>query len=260
MEKHDNYIIQYINKTLFNRYKPCPSVMPLSVFKNNPEHMNIKYLPIAMSLLSLVGCDDTRDANAGNMAQAVSEYLSATAGLCLQQSEWPVDIGVMALKLQKEFPRSLAGKMAALESTGLVAGTWVSHSEKNSTPGTSADPELKRYTLTPLAKKYLIKTRFAATDLSGQRHIIVADRLCWGKQTLDKIISWTPPKTSGLKTETVITYTYDIADEAPWALTPQVNKAFQMLSMINKGKKKAKKEVHAHLTARGWIIDTPEYK
>lgn len=31
-----------------------------------------------------------------------------------------------------------------------------------------------------------------------------------------------------------ITGTYDIADEAPWVLTPQVNKAFQMLSMINK--------------------------
>lgn len=222
--------------------------------------MKLKYLLIVMSLLSLFGCDDTRDANAKNMSQAVSEYLSATAGLCLQQSEWPVDISVTALKLQKEFPRSLAGKMAALEATGLVVGARTGNSDKNSATDAPAEPEFKRYTLTPLAKNYLMKKRFAVTDLSGQRHIIVADRLCWGNQTLDKVISWTPPKTTGLKTETVITYTYDIADEAPWALTPQINEAFQMLSMINKGKKQAKKEVHAHLTARGWVVDTPEYK
>ena len=206
-----------------------------------------KSLPwlIVFSVLLLVSCASKKDANEKNFSEALNSYLAKKGQLCLGiPSAWPVDVN----EAERRSGMGTAAEMAALEKAGLVR----SHeTETEYMPPLSSLPvktKVLRYELTDSGKTfYREKDRLA---LAGNKQ--VQGDLCYGQQTLDKIVKWDGPTPVGDSKEASVIYTYKIDNLAEWAKHPDVQRVFPGISSTIDGAGKTQMNQALTLTTQGW--------
>ena len=205
------------------------------------------------SVLLLVSCASKKDANEKNFSEALNSYLAKKGQLCLGiPSAWPVDVN----EAERRSGMGRAAEMAALEKAGLVR----SHeTETKYTPPLSSRPvktNVLRYDLTDTGKTfYREKDRLA---LAGNKQ--VQGDLCYGQQTLEKIVKWDGPIPVGDSKEASVIYTYKIDNLAEWAKNPDVQRVFPGIISTIEGAGRTQMNQALTLTSQGWQargLDSP---
>lgn len=198
-------------------------------------------------LISLVGavfltaCNDVKKPNDGNFRKAISQYLEKHGKACTWIGPpFPIDISEPEQRLQS----GTAGQMAVLEAAGLV------HSSDTvaATPsifGPGAPRRVKRYEPTETGKQYLQQ----APGVLGQ-----SAGFCYGDKTVDSIVKWTEPVTLGASSQSEVTYTYKIANLAPWAERFDVQREFGDVRTTVDGISKSNEIAGLELTNQGWEV------
>jgi hypothetical protein len=181
---------------------------------------------------ALCACDSTTSANEKNFGTAVTRYFEKKGDLCLDPVQWPVDVYETDLRQQKLYPDGVAGQMAALETAGLARG------EEVTLDGSKV--KVRRYKLTEAAKPFL------HADAKQQQ------RLCWGRKSLDKVVSRADPVKVGDHEESSVIYTYKLSNVAAWARKPQLKEAFPVLGRNVDGEQSQKEKLYLQLTPQGW--------
>jgi hypothetical protein len=196
-------------------------------------------------VLALVSCASKNDANDKNFSQALNAYLAQKGELCLGiPSTWPVDLN----EAERRSGMGRAVEMAALERVGLVR----SHeTETEYTPPLSTRPvkvKVLRYELTDEGKKfYRAKQPLALVGTKGTQ-----GDLCYGQQTLDKIVKWDGPTAIGESKAASVFYTYKIENLAGWAKNPDVQRVFPGIVSTIDGAGKTQMNQALTLTNQGW--------
>src|SRR5579859_1747066 len=197
------------------------------------------------SVLLLVSCASKKDANEKNFSEALNSYLAKKGQICLAiPSAWPVDLN----ESERRSGMGRAAEMAALEKAGLVR----SHeTETEYTPPLSSRPvkiKVLRYELTDSGKTfYRQKDRLA---LVGNNQV-QAD-LCYGQQTLDKIVKWDGPTPAGDSKEASVFYTYKIENLAEWAKNPDIQRVFPGVVSTIDAAGRTQMNQALTLTNQGW--------
>lgn len=193
-----------------------------------------RILLLALSVVVTGACSNKQDANEKNFGQAVSRYLETNGELCVARGRWkdasqPNESGFSFMSITKE--------METLEKLGLVEpfGDGQANVGKN---------KAKQYKLTDTGQKfYRAKALDGGTDVSG---------LCYGKQSLDKIIKWEGPIKLGDYQAASVIYTYKIDDLADWAKTPEFQSVFRGVANKIDGAGKENEKIGVTLTNLGW--------
>ena len=200
---------------------------------------------IIFSVLLLVSCASTKDANERNFSEALNSYLATKGQLCLGiPSAWPVDLN----QAERRSGMGTAAEMAALENVGLVR----SHeAETEYMPPLSSRPvkiKVLRYELTDNGKTfYREKDRLG---LAGNKQ--VQGDLCYGQQALDKIVNWQGPTAVGDSKEATVFYTYRIENLADWAKNPNIQRVFPGIVSTIDGAGRTQMNQVLTLTNEGW--------
>lgn len=142
-----------------------------------------------------------------NFTTAINQYLAEHGQACTYFAQtFPVDIPASELKDQY----GAAPQMAALEQAWLVRGrdTTAAIRGMMGALGPSPPRPVRRYELTEEGRKYF---QVKPGEL-GQ-----SSAFCYGHETVDSIVKWTEPAAAGPNMQSEVTYTYRIADLAPWA-------------------------------------------
>lgn len=135
-------------------------------------------------LLFLAACSDIKKPSDRNFTKAINQYLAKHGQACTSIGQtFPVDVP----KSEQRDQYGIGSQMAALEQAGLVhwSNTVVA------APGVlrpGAPRPVKLYELTDEGKKYFKQI----PGIFGQNGIF-----CYGQKTVDKIVKWTEPMTTG---------------------------------------------------------------
>jgi len=197
------------------------------------------------SVLFLVSCASKKDANEKNFSEALNSYLANKGQICLGiPSAWPVDLN----EAERRSRMGRAAEMAALENAGLVRSHEM---ETEYTPPLSSRPvktKVLRYELTDSGKTfYREKDRPA---LAGNK--LVQGDLCYGQQTLDRIVKWDGPTSVGESKQASVFYTYKIDNLAEWAKNPDIQRVFPGVVSTIDGAGKTVMNQALTLTSQGW--------
>lgn len=189
----------------------------------------------------LTACNDIKKPSDGNFRKAITQYLEKHGRACtLVAHPFPIDVSESEQKLSSGMP----GQMTVLEAAGLV------HSSDTVAPtpsifGPGAPRRVRRYQPTDAGKKYLEQ----ASGILGQ-----TAGFCYGDKTVDSIVKWTEPATMGPALQSEVTYTYKIANLAPWAERPDVQSEFGDVRTTVSGISKSNEIVGVQLTNQGWEV------
>ncbi len=126
--------------------------------------------------------------------------------------------------------------------------TAVVHGMLDALHGPTPSQPVKRYKLTSEGQKYFRQ----APGILGQ-----TASFCYGDKTVDSIVKWTEPATMGGTTQTEVTYTYKIADIAPWSRRSDVQQVFGDVRTIVNGISKSNEIIGLQLANQGWGVPAP---
>jgi hypothetical protein len=201
------------------------------------------------SLIFLAGvvfvtaCDNAKKPSDGNFRKAINQYLEKHGKACTWiGGPFPIDVSESEQKLQS----ATEAQMAVLEAAGLV------HSSDTVAPtpgilGPGAPRRVKRYQPTEAGKKYLQQTPGIFGQSAG---------FCYGDKTVDSIVKWTEPVTMGAGSQSEVSYTYKIANLAPWAERPDVQREFGDVRTTVNGISKSNEIAGLQLTNQGWEVSS----
>jgi len=190
-------------------------------------------------VVSLTACNDVRKPSDGNFRKAIDQYLEKHGRACTWIGRpFPVDVSEPEQRLQF----GTSAQMSVLEAAGLV------HSSDTvaATPGIfgpGAPRRVKRYEPTESGNKYLQKVPGVLGQSAG---------FCYGDKTVDSIVKWTEPVTMGAGSQSEGTYTYKIANLAPWAERTDVQREFGDVRTTVSGISKSNEIARLQLTNQGW--------
>jgi len=192
-------------------------------------------------ILFLIGCNDVRKPSDASFRKAINQYLEKHGKACTWIGRpFPVDVSESEQKLQS----GMGSQMAALEATGLVRSSdTVAAAPGIFGPG--AHRRVKRYAPTEEGKKYLQQVPAVLGRSAG---------FCYGDKTVDSIVKWTEPVTMGAYSQTEVSYTYKIANLAPWAERSDVQREFGDVRTTVNGISKSNEIAGLQLTNRGWQV------
>jgi hypothetical protein len=192
-------------------------------------------------VVALTACDSARKPSDGNFRKAIDQYFANHGKVCTWIGRpFPIDVSESEKKLQS----GTGAQMAVLETAGLVR----SSDTIAPTPGIfgpSALRRVKRYEPTEVGKKYLQQVPAVLGQSAG---------FCYGNKTVDSIVKWTEPAATGPYSQSEVTYTYKIADLAPWAERPDVQREFGDVRTIVNGVSKSNEIAGLQLTNQGWEV------
>ncbi|WP_035351608.1 hypothetical protein [Edaphobacter aggregans] len=189
----------------------------------------------------LTACDDVKKPSDGNFRKAINQHLEKHGKACTWLGRpFPVDASEPEQRLQS----GTGAQMAVLEAAGLV------HSSDTvaATPGIfgpGAPRRVKRYEPTEGGNKYLKQVPGVLSQSAG---------FCYGGKTVDSIVKWTEPVTMGVGSQSEVTYTYKIANLAPWAERPDVQREFGDIRTTVSGISKSNEIAGLQLTNQGWEV------
>jgi hypothetical protein len=196
-------------------------------------------------LLLLAACSSTRRPSGANFTKAINQYLAKHGEACTMiVRQFPIDVPQSEQKEQY----GIGLKLAALEQAGLVHSndmTAVAHGMLEPLQGPTPPQPVKRYELTPEGKKYFQETPGPLGQTSA---------FCYGQKSVDSIVKWTEPATTGAYSQTEVTYTYRIVDPASWAERPEVQQVFSDIHTTIAGASKATEVAGLQLTNKGWEV------
>jgi hypothetical protein len=191
--------------------------------------------------VSLAACNDAKKPNDSNFRMAINQYLAKHGKACTWIGRpFPVDVSESEQKLQS----GMSSQMAALETAGLVR----SSDTVAATPGIfgpGAPRRVKRYEPTDAGRKYLRQVPAVLGQSAG---------FCYGDKTVDSIVKWTEPVTTGPYSQSEVTYTYKIANFAPWAERPDIQREFGDVRTVVNGVSKSNEIAGVQLTNQGWQV------
>ena len=191
--------------------------------------------------VSLAACNDAKKPNDSNFRMAINQYLAKHGKACMWIGRpFPVDVSESEQKLQS----GMSSQMAALETAGLVR----SSDTVAATPGIfgpGAPRRVKRYEPTDAGRKYLRQVPAVLGQSAG---------FCYGDKTVDSIVKWTEPVTTGPYSQSEVTYTYKIANFAPWAERPDIQREFGDVRTVVNGVSKSNEIAGVQLTNQGWQV------
>ena len=206
--------------------------------------MRSLYLVPIAGLLFLVACSDVKTPNSANFRIAINQYLAKYSRVCAWIGQpFPVDVSELEQKSQS----GTGPEMAALEAAGLVR----SSDTVVATPGVfgpGTPHRVKRYEPTAEARKYFQQVATVLGQSAG---------FCYGEKTVDAIVKWTEPTKVGPYSQTEVTYTYKMADLAPWAQRPDVQREFGDVRATVNGISKSNEVIDLQLTNKGWEVPAP---
>jgi hypothetical protein len=104
---------------------------------------------------------------------------------------------------------------------------------------------VKRYEPTDAGRKYLRQVPAVLGQSAG---------FCYGDKTVDSIVKWTEPVTTGPYSQSEVTYTYKIANFAPWAERPDIQREFGDVRTVVNGVSKSNEIAGVQLTNQGWQV------
>jgi len=192
----------------------------------------------------LTACSDTKKPGDGNFRKAINQYLERHGKACTWIGRpFPVDVSEPEQRLQF----GTSAQIAVLEAAGLVR----SSDTVSATPGIfgpGAPRRVKRYEPTEAGKKYLQQVPGVLGQSAG---------FCYGDKTVDSIVKWTEPVTTRGGSQREVTYTYKIANLAPWAERPDVQREFGDVRTTVSGISKSNEIAGLQLTNHGWEIPSP---
>ncbi len=192
-------------------------------------------------VVSPTACNDTKKPNESNFRMAVNQYLAKNGKACTWIGRpFPADVSESEQKLQS----GMSSLMATLETAGLVR----SSDTVAATPGIfgpGAPRRVKRYEPTDAGRKYLQQVPAVLGQSAG---------FCYGDKTVDSIVKWTEPVTTGPYSQSEVTYTYKIANLAPWAERPDVQREFGDVRTVVNGVSKSNEIAGVQLTNQGWEV------
>ena len=196
----------------------------------------------------LTGCNNTRKPSNVNFTKAINQYLAKRDDACSSLGQTlPIDVTVSEQKDQY----GIGPQLAALAEAGLVHSTnmtAVVYGMLDALQGSRPPQPVRRYELTDQGKQYY--RQVPATF--GQNGIF-----CYGQEMVDSIIKWTETATMEEAPLSEVTYTYKIADLAPWARRPDVQQAFSDLRQTVNGASKTNETTALQLTNKGWEFPEP---
>jgi hypothetical protein len=201
-------------------------------------------IPIA-GLFFLAACDDAKKPSNANFTVAINQYLAKHGEACtLIGGQFPIDVP----KSEQHDLFGIGAKLAALEQAGLVHAsdtTAVVHSMLDPLRGPTPPRPVKRYVLTEEGEKYLrqIPGAFGQTN-----------SFCYGQKSVDSIVKWTEPTTTGADSHAEVVYTYKILNLASWAERPDVQRASPDIKALVGGTSTANQTVGLQLTDKGWEV------
>jgi hypothetical protein len=192
-------------------------------------------------VVALTACDSVKRPNDGNFRKAIDQYLAKHGKACMWVGRpFPIDVSEPEQRLQS----GAAPQMAVLEAAGLVRSSDTV-AEVPGVLGPGAPRRVKRYEPTEEGKKYLQQIPVALGQSAG---------FCYGDKTVDSIVKWTEPAATGPYSQSEVTYTYKIADLAPWAERPDIQREFGDVRTIVNGVSKSNEIAGLQLTNQGWEV------
>ncbi|MBC7489255.1 MAG: hypothetical protein H7240_03970 [Glaciimonas sp.] len=195
-----------------------------------------------LAAIASVGCGNKQDANDKNFGVAIGQFLDKRGDLCMSPSfthdKWPVDLSQIELSMEKTMPSGPAGQMAALAAVGLAS---------------QSDIEVDQIAWTgkPTGNKIKMK-RYALTDTGKKFYHEKQGVLCYGKESLDKVVKWDIPQSLGGALITNVKYLYKIEGLADWANNADVQAAFPYIRTMIDGAGKQEQAQGIKLTNQGW--------
>jgi len=200
----------------------------------------VSFIPLA-GVLFLAACNDAKKPSDTNFRTAINQYLEKHGKACTWIGRpFPVDVSEPEQKLQS----GTGAQMTVLEAAGLVRSSdTVAATPGIFGPGTPR--HVKRYEPTEAGHKYLQQ----APGIFGQ-----SAGFCYGDETVDSIVKWTGPVTMGAGSQSEATYTYKIANLAPWAERSDVQREFGDVRTTVNGISKSNETVGLQLTNQGWEV------
>ncbi|HEV2417011.1 MAG TPA: hypothetical protein VGX94_04350 [Terriglobia bacterium] len=206
--------------------------------------MRFLSLVLIASLLPLAACNSVKEPSDANFRTAINQYLAKHGRACAWIGQaFPVDVSELEQKSQS----GTGPEMAALEAAGLIR----SSDTVALTPGiysSSTPHQVKRYEPTAEGRKYFQQVAAVLGQSAG---------FCYGEKTVDAIVKWTEPVKTGPYSQTEVTYTYKIADLAPWAKRPDVQREFGDVRTTVAGISKSDEIIDLQLTNHGWEVPAP---
>lgn len=181
-----------------------------------------------------------------NFTSAMGSYLESEGQLCLDINKWPVDISTE----DEKYNSRKYNQMKALESVDLVDSHYAEVGYIVIW-GNEQKMKVKRYSLTTEASPF-IKDREITMVTQGGTQTSKAPSLCWGEKRLGKIMRWERPVTLGTETKSVITYTYQVKNQAVWSVNPDIRAAFPSILNTLEGENKKEYKHLMYLNNKGW--------
>lgn len=202
---------------------------------------------IFLGALVLAGCNSQQDTNKKIFGAAVSKYLAKEGDLCLQLTQWPVDLNEAAFRLNTEDAQT----MPALEAIGIVSSKDIDidHDKTLREDSTAQRTKIKRYTLTTAGNRFFLKKEITVPGSSAK---MMGRDICYGKKSLDKVVKWEGPTQYADTQEVRVKYLYKIDNLADWAQTPVFQAAFPYSADIIQGAGKKEDQHTLKLTDLGW--------
>jgi hypothetical protein len=201
-------------------------------------------VPIA-GLFFVAACNHAKKPSNANFTAAINQYFAKHGEACtLLGGQFPINVS----KSEQHDPSGIGAKLAALEQAGLVHAsgtTAVVHSMLEPLRGPTPPQPVKRYELTEEGKKYLRQVPGAFGQTNG---------FCYGQKSVDSIIRWTEPTTTGADSQAEVVYTYKLVDSASWAERPDVQVVFPDIKATISGESTTNQIVGLQLTERGWYV------
>ena len=194
--------------------------------------------------LALTACNHAKVANDANFTLAINEYLSKHGEACtVIGRQFPVD-----LPLSESGRYGIEPKLVVLEQAGLVHASdsiAVVHAMLDPLRGRGPAQPVKHYELTEAGRKYFQQIPSALGQTTG---------FCYGQKTVDAIVKWTEPVTTGVARQAEVTYTYKIAGAATWAARADVQQAFSDIQTTINGVSRTTEVAGLQLTSEGWEV------
>jgi len=189
----------------------------------------------------LIACNDVRKLSDDNARKAINQYLGKHGKVCTWIGRpFPVDVSESEQKLQSE----TASRMVVLEAAGLVRSSDAVAASPGIL-GSGALQRVKRYEPTEAGKKYLQQIPTVLGPIAG---------FCYGDKTADSIVKLTEPVATGQYSQSEVTYTYKIADLAPWAERSDVQREFGDVRTIVNGISRSNEIVGLQMSDQGWEV------
>jgi hypothetical protein len=189
----------------------------------------------------LTACDNAKKPSDGNFRKAINQYLEKHGKACTWIGRpFPIDVSESEQKLQS----GTGAEMAVLETAGLV-GSSDTIAPTPGIFGPGAPRRVKRYQPTEAGKKYLQQGPGIFGQTAG---------FCYGEKTVHSIVKWTEPINTGASSQSEVSYTYKIANLAPWAERPDVQREFGDIRTTVNGISKSNEKAGLQLTNQGWEV------